>query len=150
MHGLYFFEIFFFISNEKANYENLNFVFRFSFWNVSHQSLFWEASSKIELNYFNIGLYYLKGLLSWLKVKVNIISMYKIEFYFLSAIATESLLYWNKWNSEGKLPKRKRIFGAYYQKLLQRKWFAFKIFSKPCQWTGYSSCKRGIIFYYYY
>ena len=41
--------------------------------------------------------------------------MYKIDFNFLSAIARESPLYQNKWNSEGKLPKRKRIFGAYYQ-----------------------------------
>ena len=34
---------------------------------------------------------------------------------FLPAIARESILYQNKWYSEGKLPKRKRISGAYYQ-----------------------------------
>ena len=36
-----FFEIRFAISNEKMNYEILNFTFCFSFWNGSHQSLFW-------------------------------------------------------------------------------------------------------------
>ena len=41
-----FFEIRFFISNQKTNYEILDFVFRFSFWNGLHQNLFWEVGSK--------------------------------------------------------------------------------------------------------
>ena len=65
-----------------------------------------------------------------MKVKVNIIRTYKIDFCFLSAIARESLLHRNKWNCKGKLPKCKRIFSVCYQNLLQRKWFAFKILSK--------------------
>ena len=35
-----FFKICFFISNQKTNYKILNFIFCFSFWNGSHQSLF--------------------------------------------------------------------------------------------------------------
>ena len=81
-----------------------------------------------------------------LKVKVNMIRMYKIDFYFfLSAIAKESLLYQNKWYSVEKLPKRKRIFVVYYQKILQIKWFAFKLFSKRCQWNVESICRRVIL-----
>ena len=43
------FEIHFFISNQKTNYEILDFIFCFSFWNGLYQSLFWKVGSKIEV-----------------------------------------------------------------------------------------------------
>ena len=89
-----FFEIRFFISNQKIIFKILKFVFRFLIWNGSHKSLFWHVGSKIEL----------KLLWNWIKlcktftavglnVKENIIRMDKIDFNFFCQLLKENLCY---------------------------------------------------------
>ena len=125
----------FFYFKPKNEFRNFEFCFSSFFWNRLHQNLFWlfwEVGSKIELKllYHWIKLFKTFTVVGW-RLNMNIISMYKIDFYFFFFFFENPLIR-NKKKSEGKLPKRKTIFSAYYQKLLQRKWFAFKIFSKPC------------------
>ena len=116
-----------FYFKSKNELQNFDFFVLFFF-------LKWVTSKFVLMGYCNIGLNCLKRL--GLRVEVNIIRMYKIDFYFFGQLLQENLSYTKVSEILKKNYPNVAAFLVPAIKNLEIKWFAIKIFSKVFQWNG--------------
>ena len=103
----------FFYFKPKNEFRNFEFCFSSFFWNRLHQNLFWlfwEVGSKIELKllYHWIKLFKTFTIVGW-RLNVNIISMYKIDFYFFVSYCKRILLSEIRENLKENYPNVRRF-----------------------------------------